>query len=165
MPAPIRPNTAAAAERRRQIGDQVAANRLRDRGWLVLEPELAAAAPHRQTIEDRLSRPADEVTGWVMAAYSRDRAGRDLPRLHWRRFEHTGGRLDTLLGWSSARGPEALAELSAWAETFGLQRKSASPGQPAGRASFVGDVDGCQMEVYGYVGTTDTGAAAAGGGA
>jgi hypothetical protein len=39
MPAPIRPNTAAANETTRRRGDQTAAERLTGRGWAVLPPD------------------------------------------------------------------------------------------------------------------------------
>ncbi len=42
MPPPKRPNTAAAAAARRRVGDETAAARLRDHGWLVVPPEAVA---------------------------------------------------------------------------------------------------------------------------
>lgn len=45
MPAAKRPNVAAAAAARRRIGDETAAVRLRDHGWLVVAPDVAATLP------------------------------------------------------------------------------------------------------------------------
>jgi hypothetical protein len=45
MPAPKRPNTAAATAAVRRRGDETAAARLRDHGWLVLPPEAIAELP------------------------------------------------------------------------------------------------------------------------
>jgi hypothetical protein len=45
MPAPKRPNTAAATAAVRRRGDETAAARLRDHGWLVLPPEVIAELP------------------------------------------------------------------------------------------------------------------------
>jgi predicted aspartyl protease len=45
MPAPKRPNTAAATATVRRRGDETAAVRLRDHGWLVIPPEVVAELP------------------------------------------------------------------------------------------------------------------------
>lgn len=45
MPAPKRPNTAAATAAVRRRGDETAANRLRAHGWLVVPPEAVAQLP------------------------------------------------------------------------------------------------------------------------
>jgi hypothetical protein len=45
MPAPKKPNTAAATAAVRRRGDETAAARLRDHGWLVLPPEAVADLP------------------------------------------------------------------------------------------------------------------------
>lgn len=45
MPAPKNPNTAAATAAVRRRGDETAAARLRDHGWLTLPPEAVAALP------------------------------------------------------------------------------------------------------------------------
>ncbi len=45
MPAPKHPNTAAATATKRRMGDETAAARLRDHGWIVVPPELVADAP------------------------------------------------------------------------------------------------------------------------
>jgi hypothetical protein len=45
MPAPKKPNTAAATAAVRRRGDETAAARLREHGWLVLSPEAAADLP------------------------------------------------------------------------------------------------------------------------
>lgn len=42
MPAPKRPNTAAATAAVRRRGDETAAARLRRHGWLVVPPEVVA---------------------------------------------------------------------------------------------------------------------------
>ena len=39
MPAPKTPNTAAATQATRRRGDETAAARLREHGWLVVPPE------------------------------------------------------------------------------------------------------------------------------
>lgn len=41
MPAPKRPNTAAATAAVRRRGDETAAERLREHGWIVIPPEVA----------------------------------------------------------------------------------------------------------------------------
>jgi hypothetical protein len=41
MPAPKRPNTAAATAAVRRRGDETAADRLRAHGWLVISPEVS----------------------------------------------------------------------------------------------------------------------------
>lgn len=45
MPAPKRPNTAAATAAVRRRGDETAAARLREHGWLVIPPERVAQLP------------------------------------------------------------------------------------------------------------------------
>jgi len=45
MPAPKRPNTAAATAVIRRRGDETAAARLRKAGWLVVPPEVLAELP------------------------------------------------------------------------------------------------------------------------
>ncbi len=45
MPAPKRPNTAAATAAVLRRGDETAAARLRNHGWLVLSPEAVAELP------------------------------------------------------------------------------------------------------------------------
>jgi hypothetical protein len=45
MPAPIRPNTAAATAVVRRRGDESAAARLREHGWIVVPPEVADRMP------------------------------------------------------------------------------------------------------------------------
>ena len=45
MPAPNRPNTAAASAVVRRRGDETAAARLRKHGWLVVPPEVLAQLP------------------------------------------------------------------------------------------------------------------------
>lgn len=45
MPAPMRPNTAAATAATRRRGDETAAARLRSHGWIVVPPEVAADLP------------------------------------------------------------------------------------------------------------------------
>lgn len=45
MPAPRKPNTAAATAAVRRRGDVTAAARLRDHGWLVVPPERVAVLP------------------------------------------------------------------------------------------------------------------------
>lgn len=45
MPAPKRPNTAAATAAVRRRGDETAAARLRSHGWIVISPEVAEALP------------------------------------------------------------------------------------------------------------------------
>jgi len=49
MPAPKRPNTAAATAAVRRRGDETAADRLREHGWLVIPPEEAARLPDEIT--------------------------------------------------------------------------------------------------------------------
>jgi hypothetical protein len=41
MPAPKNPNTSAAAESRRRIGQETMARKLREAGWVVIPPEEA----------------------------------------------------------------------------------------------------------------------------
>lgn len=45
MPAPKRPNTAAATAAVRRRGDETAAARLRAHGWIVIPPEAVAQLP------------------------------------------------------------------------------------------------------------------------
>lgn len=45
MPAPKHPNTAAATAAVRRRGDETAAARLRENGWLVVPPEAVAILP------------------------------------------------------------------------------------------------------------------------
>lgn len=45
MPAPKRPNTAAATAAVRRRGDETAAARLRAHGWVVISPEQVEALP------------------------------------------------------------------------------------------------------------------------
>lgn len=45
MPAPKRPNTAAATAAVRRRGDETAAARLRNHGWIVIPPEGVADLP------------------------------------------------------------------------------------------------------------------------
>lgn len=45
MPAPKKPNTAAATAAVRRRGDETAAARLRAHGWLVLSPEAIDQLP------------------------------------------------------------------------------------------------------------------------
>ncbi len=45
MPAPKTPNTAAATAAVRRRGDETAARRLRDHGWIVIPPEDADTLP------------------------------------------------------------------------------------------------------------------------
>jgi hypothetical protein len=45
MPAPKKPNTAAATAAVRRRGDETAAARLRASGWLVISPEAVAKLP------------------------------------------------------------------------------------------------------------------------
>jgi hypothetical protein len=49
MPAPKNPNTAAATAAVRRRGDETAARRLREHGWLVMPPE-AATDPEAATM-------------------------------------------------------------------------------------------------------------------
>ncbi len=59
MPAPKRPNTAAATAVVRRRGDESAAARLRDHGWLVAPPEVVAAMPPElvERVTDALRLP------------------------------------------------------------------------------------------------------------
>ena len=45
MPAPKKPNTAAATAAVRRRGDETAATRLRNHGWLVVPPEAGDELP------------------------------------------------------------------------------------------------------------------------
>jgi hypothetical protein len=45
MPAPKKPNTSAATEKRLRKGDATAAARLRGRGWLVFPPQVVKLIP------------------------------------------------------------------------------------------------------------------------
>lgn len=45
MGAPKRPNPTPGAAARRRQGDETAAARLRDHGWLVIPPEAVAELP------------------------------------------------------------------------------------------------------------------------
>jgi hypothetical protein len=45
MPAPKKPNTAAATAAVRRRGDETAASRLRAHGWLVVPPEAVTELP------------------------------------------------------------------------------------------------------------------------
>lgn len=45
MPAPKKPNTAAATAAVRRRGDETAAARLRSHGWLALPPEAVDGLP------------------------------------------------------------------------------------------------------------------------
>jgi hypothetical protein len=145
MPAPIRPNTAAANEATRRRGDETAARRLRDRGWLVLEPDLTAPSFARGTLDDLLDVPVTMAVNWLMATFARQRTGGDLPRLNWTRFVDGGNRTERLRGWASSRGPAVFADLDPWVEAFGMQRKPSEHGD----VKFVGEIDGIPIEVWG----------------
>jgi hypothetical protein len=147
MPAANQPNIGPANEARRRIGDDKAAQRLRDRGWLVLEPRLATPRTPR-SLEDRLRPAITETTGWLMATLGAERAGRDLPPMTWYRHEADTGRLMSVNGLTCTRGPQALADLEVWASALELQRKDdATPGV----VKFVGEVDGSEVSVWGIV--------------
>jgi hypothetical protein len=59
MPAPNRPNTAAATAAVRRRGDETAARRLRAAGWLVLPPEYADS--------DLAGERGQAVKAWLLA--------------------------------------------------------------------------------------------------
>ncbi len=59
MPAPKRPNTEAATAAVRRRGDETAATRLRNHGWLVVPPETLAQLP--SDLRERLAEPGHTV--------------------------------------------------------------------------------------------------------
>lgn len=58
MPAPRRPNTAAATAAVRRRGDETAAARLRTHGWLVIPPEVLTELP--ADVVDRINNALAE---------------------------------------------------------------------------------------------------------
>jgi hypothetical protein len=54
MPAPKRPNTAAATAAVRRRGDETAAARLRAHGWLAVPPERIAAWQRAVLVDQHL---------------------------------------------------------------------------------------------------------------
>lgn len=62
MPAPKRPNTARATETVIRRGDDTAAARLREHGWLAVPPEAVAllSARVREQIRKAVEKAADE---------------------------------------------------------------------------------------------------------
>lgn len=68
MPAPKRPNTEAATNRAREVavrrGDETAARRLREHGWLVVPPErLAELSDEARTAVERHNLAANLEPG------------------------------------------------------------------------------------------------------
>lgn len=60
MPAPKKPNTAAATAAVRRRGDETAAVRLRSHGWLTLPPEAVDQLPADVVERLRAARTTEE---------------------------------------------------------------------------------------------------------
>jgi hypothetical protein len=150
MPAANQPNTAPANEARLRIGDQKAADRLGDRGWLVLDPAVHLTSKHRPTAELKLLTAVGDATEWVMAAIGRQHAGRELPQLAWH-FTNEAS-VKQIRGHMPAGvdpGREkVLAALQPWVDTFDLQP---APNPVDGLAQFVGEIEEAPVELWGIV--------------
>jgi hypothetical protein len=137
-------HTAGAADRRR-ISDQKAADRLRDHGWLVMDP----AYVERRQLHRLLVLPISDVTQWAMAEYGRTRAGRDLPTLHWHWQQELGGKeLRGHVTWRDEFGADPAAALAPWVELFGLEQLPAGARGSVATTEFTGEVDGIKVYLW-----------------